>query len=60
MATISFDGLKFVTPGENQGQIVTVSYACTCNAIVRRTYDASDRTEVYSVAELVWPEDDPR
>lgn len=39
----------FTTPPENQGQIVTVSYALAADdeAIIESIYDASDRTQGY-------------
>jgi len=46
----------FITPPENGGQIVTVSYACTECYILAKTYDASDRTEKIEAFE--WPEDE--
>jgi hypothetical protein len=39
--------MKFHTPPENQGQIVTVSYGWLCGGIVRHTFDASDRSETF-------------
>lgn len=39
---------KFVTPPENQGQIVTHSYAYAAEGvIIERVHDASDRTTRY-------------
>jgi hypothetical protein len=35
----------FITPPENGGQIVEVSYGGTESMILRRTYDASDRSD---------------
>lgn len=52
--------LEYRTPQQNQGQIVTVSYAVAEGRIVRRTHDASDGTTGYAVADLDWPEDDER
>ena len=48
---------KFTTPPENQGQIVTVSYALADDTeiIIVRTHDASDNTTEYWAYEL--PED---
>ena len=43
---------KFHTPPQNQGQIVTESYACNSNTIFCRRYDASDRTTTYYVADV--------
>ncbi len=43
------------TRGEDQGQIVTVSYAYDSEGgAYRRTHDASDRTTVYEHGELDW------
>lgn len=36
---------RFDVSPENQGQIVTVSYAWADGVIIERVYDASDRTE---------------
>ncbi len=40
---------KFITPPENQGQIVTCSYSLDADAevIIENIYDASDRTQIY-------------
>jgi len=48
----------FVTPPGNQGQIVDVSYGLDNDAevIVVRTYDASDRTTIYTAYR--YPTDD--
>lgn len=35
----------FIVPPENRGQIVTTSYACTEECILKKTFDASDHTE---------------
>jgi hypothetical protein len=47
----------FITPPENQGQIVTVSYALAADdeLILVRTYDASDRTTSYDA--YAYPEE---
>ena len=45
------DDLNFVTPPENQGQIVIVSYACDSNHIYARVHDQSDRSTVVCVYE---------
>jgi hypothetical protein len=42
--------LRWVTPPRNQGQIVTVSYACTPEGVWERTYDASDGSHVVRFA----------
>lgn len=40
-----YDDVKsFITPPENQGQIVGVSYGCSTDYIYERRYDKSDRT----------------
>lgn len=46
--------LDFVVPPENQGQIVTVSYAFDEDGshIVRRSFDASDCTAAYAIHEI--------
>lgn len=48
----------FVTPPENQGQIVTVSYglAAENEIIITCTYDASDKTTIYDA--YYYPDDD--
>ena len=48
----------FITPPENQGQIVTVSYALAADeeAIIERTHYASDRTTRYDA--YSYPEND--
>ena len=53
MTTTNFDDLKFQTAPEDQGQIVTYSYAADWETgwIVRRRFDASDRTTSYEVAD---------
>lgn len=38
---------EFVTPPQNQGQIVVVSYALTPEGIIQRVYDLSDHSEAY-------------
>jgi hypothetical protein len=43
--------LNFVTPPENQGQIVLVSYACDGDYIYARAHDQSDRSTAVSVYE---------
>lgn len=43
--------LRFVTPPENGGQIVEVSYACDADNIYERIHDRSDRTTVINVYE---------
>lgn len=43
----------FITPPENQGQIVTVDYACTEDYILERTSDASDKSE--TIVAYRWP-----
>lgn len=43
--------VNFITPPENQGQIVLVSYACDGDYIYERTYDQSDRTTIVCVYE---------
>ncbi len=46
--------VSFVTPPENQGQIVLVSYGCDADYIYERSYDQSDRSttiRVYDHAE---------
>jgi len=47
-------GLFYHTPPENQGQIVTVSYASDGERVYRRTHDASDGS---SVVWWLWWED---
>ena len=37
-------GMAFLTPPENQGQMVDISYSCTEDYILKRTEDRSDRT----------------
>jgi hypothetical protein len=44
------DPLRWITPPRNQGQIVTVSYACTPEGVWERTYDASDRSQAVRFA----------
>ncbi len=48
----------FLTPPENQGQIVTVSYALDAEAevILEKIYDASDKSLEYQA--YAYPEDD--
>lgn len=49
----------FVTPPENQGQIVTVSYACDEISVFMERLDRSDRSATYFAAD--WenlPEDE--
>jgi hypothetical protein len=46
----------FKTPPDCQGQIVTYSYACLEDCIIRRIYDASDMSTCYQVAKIN-PED---
>jgi hypothetical protein len=45
------ENLNFVTPPENQGQIVIVSYACDGDYIYKRTYDQSDQEETIRLYE---------
>ena len=49
---------KFTTPPQNQGQIVTVSYALADDTeiIIVRTHDAADNTTEYVAYE--YPSDD--
>jgi hypothetical protein len=50
--------LRFLTPPRNQGQIVEVSYAALYDGrVLRKTYDQSDRSTSYDVADL--SPDDP-
>ncbi len=51
-------GLSFVTPPENQGQIVIVSYACDADYIYARAIDQSDRSVSVSVYEHPETEED--
>lgn len=45
--------MGFGTPARQQGQMVTVSYGYPCDGtVVRRTYDAADRTTRYDIASL--------
>lgn len=39
--------MGFITPPQNQGQIVDVSYAETPHGIIMRVFDRSDRTTYY-------------
>lgn len=43
--------VNFVTPPENQGQIVLVSYGCDAEHIYERVFDQSDRTTTVNVYE---------
>lgn len=43
--------IQFHTPPENQGQIVTYSYAYCENGILEHCYDGSDREESYALYE---------
>jgi len=49
---------KWITPPENQGQIVTVSYNLDSDAavILESIYDASDRSQEYRA--YAYPEND--
>jgi len=42
--------MQFHTPPKNQGQTVEVSYMLTPGGVVRRSFDRSDRSELYSFA----------
>lgn len=48
--------MKFFTPPECQGQIVTYSYATTLIKskayVIEERYDASDRTTTYSISRM--------
>jgi hypothetical protein len=47
--------MTFRTPRQNQGQIVTVSYAYGSDGTAyRRTHDASDNTTVYERGDIDW------
>lgn len=46
--------MRWHTPPENQGQIVTVSYGWCGEALLRRTHDASDRSEVIRILPDPW------
>lgn len=37
--------IPFITPPENGGQIVEVSYSCTEDYVLERKFDRSDRSE---------------
>ena len=39
--------INWITPPENQGQIVIVSYAGADGTVYRQTFDQSDRTAEY-------------
>lgn len=39
--------MRFITPPENQGQIVVISYALTPDGIIQRVYDRADHSEAY-------------
>lgn len=48
--------MRWYTPQQNQGQIVTVSYAYDGDGgAYRRTHDAADRRTVYEHGDLDWP-----
>lgn len=42
--------MSYIIPPKNQGQIVIVSYRAIENGVIERTYDASDRSELYRFA----------
>lgn len=42
--------MKFITPPENQGQIVEVSYGAHEEGVVMRVTDHSDRSDYYRLA----------
>lgn len=44
---------KFITPPENQGQIVEVSYAAVGNEVIRRTHDQSDKSTEYAASKAL-------
>ena len=48
-----FDDLKFTTAPEDQGQIITVSYAADWEneQIIKHVFDGSDRSEYYETAD---------
>jgi len=46
------DGVQFILPPENSGQIVEVSYGWDGEYIYERAFDKSDRTTTYSCYEL--------
>lgn len=48
--------MQWHTAPVNQGQIVTVSYGWLGGAVLRRTYDASDRTETIRYLADPWGE----
>jgi hypothetical protein len=52
--TKNFDHLNFITPPENQGQIVDSSFAIDAEReeIVNRTFDGSDGSESYAVTPI--------
>lgn len=54
MTTTNHSHLNFATPPRNQGQIVTMSYACDGEneQVVCRSHDASDGAESYAVTPL--------
>lgn len=41
----------FLTPPENQGQIVEVSYTMIDGEVIRKTFDQSDRTTQYAISD---------
>lgn len=49
---------EFITPPENQGQFVTLSYALDCDAevILVSSYDAGDHSKVYYA--YMYPDND--
>lgn len=57
-AEMEIDDLRFGTPEQNHGQIVTHSYAWCVEHIVRRTHDASDGETSYDCCLLPTLDDD--
>lgn len=43
--------MQMITPPENQGQMVEVSYGWHDGRLYRRTYDRSDRAESWDIAD---------